>query len=259
MNSPVSFLGTASATPVKFAQAVAPDTSSFLPEEAVVRRSLIRAAKANAESAIANALEAGVPDTWMGDLRAERFVVTANFRAVEDYVETLRGPVEALAPADVKGETLANVRADIEKVETRMQGLMLQGLNRAEQIDRLKMMVEATASNCAPETFRLARENWNAPDPAMAFRELLGVKGDAFALLALVAGDAIIEKLSALVPADDDGQLPSAERLEAIANCRAELRRLGWIEETILRAAATPPLRRENALAEALLGVAIAA
>lgn len=257
--SPVSFVGSApekpavaSVTPFRKAPV---DPVGFLPEDSRVRLALLRAAKADAESAMENATEAGVPASHMGGLQAERAVTASNLRSVDEYVSGLRAPVEALPPANVAKLTMDGVRAEIEKVEARMTALHLMRPTRAEQVAKLKAMVAGTAANVTPETFRLAREHSNVADPALAFRELLGLKGDAIGLLCHVMGDAIVAKLGETIPEDPEGALPAAERKEAIEQARAELLRLGWQEETLIRQAATPPLRRSTALAECLLGV----
>lgn len=259
MTSPITFLGTAPDTPAakpatSFRKAPV-DPTSFLPEESRVRLALLRAAKADAESAMENATDAGVPASHIGGLQAERAVTASNFRSVDEYVRNLRSPVKALPPANVKGKTIEGVRGEIAAVESRWTALQLMRPSRAEQVEKLKEMVAATAANIAPETFRLAHDRSNAADPALAFRQLLGLKGDAIGLLAAIHGDAIVAKLSETITPDPEGQLPRAERTEAIEQARASLLELGWVEECLIRQAATPPLRRSTALAECLLGV----
>lgn len=257
--SPVSFVGSApdkpAATPVTPFRKTPTDPTSHLPEESRVCLALLRAAKKDAESAMENATEAGVPASHMGGLQAERAVTAANLRAVEEYVGGLRAPVEALPPANVAKLTMDGVRAEIEKAEARWTALQLMRPTRDEQRAKLEALVAGTAANVTPETFRLAREHSNVADPALAFRELLGLKGDAIGLLCHVMGDAIVAKLGETIPEDPEGALPAAERKEAIEQARAELLRLGWAEECLIRQAATPPLRRSTALAECLLGV----
>ena len=257
--SPVSFVGSApdkpAATPVTPFRKTPIDPVGYLPEESRVCLALLKAAKADAESAMENATEAGVPASHMGGLQAERAVTASNLRSVDEYVSNLRAPVEALLPASVGKKTIDGVRAEIAAVEERWTALQLMRPTRAEQIDKLKAMVAGSAANCAPETFRLAHDHSNAADPALAFRQLLGLKGDALGLLAAIFPDAIVEKLSETIPDDPDGALPHAERMSAIEQCRKDLLHLGWQEECLIRQAATPPLRRATALAESLLGV----
>ena len=259
MTSPITFLGTPpdtpTVTPVAAFRKAPVDPTSYLPEESRTRLALLRAAKADAESAMENAVDAGVPASHMGGLQAERAVTASNFRSVDEYVRNLRSPVKALPPANVAKLTIEGVRGEIAAVEDRWAALQLMRPTRDEQIDKLKAMVAATAANIAPETFRLAHDRSNAADPALAFRQLLGLKGDALGLLAAIHGDAIVAKLSETVPPDPDGALPHAERMQAIEQARASLLELGWVEECLIRQAATPPLRRSTALADNLLGV----
>ena len=260
MTSPITFLGTApdtpAATPVASFRKAPVDPTGYLPEESREHLSLLRLAKANAESAMENAVDAGVPETLMGGLKVERAVTAANLRTCELYVSNLRAPVEALPPANVAKQTIEGIRSEIEKVEARMTALQLMRPTRGEQVERLKVMVAAAGANVGTETFRLAHTHSNVADQALAFLQLLGPKADAIGLLAAIFPDAIVTRLSETIPDDPEGALPNAERTEAIAQARAELLRLGWAEECLIRQAATPPQRRSTALAECLLAVA---
>lgn len=258
MTSPISFISTtpdSADAPVSFTRKAPVDPSTFLPEQSQVRLSMLRLAKANTESALSNAVEAGLPDNLMGGLKTEKAASAANLRSVEEYISHLRAPVEAAPPADVKGQTLDGIRKSIADTEARMTQLQTMRINKLEQIDRLTTTVKALAANCAFETHRLARDTFNAVDPGSEFLALLGHKGSALALLAAVAGDKVIDTISSSIPDDQPGQLTTAERKEAIATCSAELLKLGYMEQTLIREASNPPLQRSTALAPCLLGV----
>lgn len=260
MTSPITFLGTAPDTPAakpatSFFRKTPVDPVGYLPETSRTRLSLLRAAKRQAESALEIAVDAGVTDEFLGGLREERAVTASNLLSVEQYVSSLHAPVEALPAANVSKLTIDGVRAEIAAVEQRWTALQIMRPTKSEQIERLRLTVAGTASTLAPEAFRLARENWVNPiDPAMALREILGLKGDPLALMCAIFPDAIVTRLSETIAEDPEGALPAAERKEAIEQARAELLRLGWAEETLIRQAATPPLRRSTALPECLLG-----
>lgn len=260
LSSPVSFVGSApdtpAATPVSPFRKAPVDPVGYLPETSRTRLALLRAAKPQAESALEIAVDAGVTDEFLGGLREERAVTAANLRAVEEFLSNLRAPVEALPPANVAKQTIEGIRSEIEKVEARMTALHLMLPTRAEQVERLKVMVAAAGANVGTETFRLAHTHSNVGDQALAFLQLLGPKADAIGLLAAIFPDAIVTRLSETIPDDPEGALPHAERTEAIAQARAELLRLGWAEECLIRQAATQQCRRSTALAECLLGVA---
>ncbi len=231
------------------------DTEKFLPTGAQDTLALLRAARYDAESALENARKAKVPQKLMAARLAAHGAAMANANAVEAYVQTLRAPAQSLPPVAVGECTIEDVRAQIDELEIKLMGLMIQPATRSEQIERLTTMVMAAAADGTPQAHLLTREKWNSADPSAALREILGAKGDGVALACYLFGDALIEKVGAALPDDRPEQLPKPEKIKAIVDLQSQLHHLGWIEETIIRNTENPPLRRQTALPGPLLGV----